>query len=80
MSRAPMNVRCGACDHVWAVAYMPMEVSQLARIIRAARCPNCGAGSRQMFIYQEPQSFAPMAEEREHQLALNAQISCAHVE
>ena len=80
MSKTTMDARCGACDHVWPVVELPMEVSQLSRTLRAAHCPSCGAGSRMMFMYQEPQSFAPMAEEREHQLALNAQTSCAHLE
>lgn len=33
--------RCGSCDHVWIIAYLPMEVSKVAALAKVAGCPNC---------------------------------------
>lgn len=50
--RQPLNVECGKCQHRWPVAYYPMEAGLLARLIAKARCPNCGATSRHIFLAQ----------------------------
>lgn len=42
--RAPINARCGACGHVWAVCYLPMQLDKAAALMKAARCPMCGGG------------------------------------
>jgi hypothetical protein len=40
--KQPQPARCGKCNHVWIVAYLPMDVSGFARIAKGARCPMCG--------------------------------------
>ncbi len=42
--RQPFNGRCGACDHVWTVCYIPMQLGVAAKMMQAARCPMCGGG------------------------------------
>lgn len=34
--------KCRGCEHVWPVAYLPMEMEAAARQILAASCPQCG--------------------------------------
>jgi hypothetical protein len=46
----PLKVRCAACDHSWAVAYMPLEVSVIVKIVKNAHCPACGASPRRIVI------------------------------
>ncbi len=46
----PMMVDCGKCEHTWAIAYLPMEVSTLVDIMSKAKCPVCAAGRRHVFI------------------------------
>jgi len=46
----PMMVDCGKCEHSWAVAYLPMEVSKLVDIMSKVKCPVCAAGRRHVFI------------------------------
>lgn len=38
----PFNVQCGECKHIWAAAYLPMLLEDMAKILRAASCPLCG--------------------------------------
>ena len=38
-----LNARCGTCGHVWPVANLPQSLSSVAKLCKAARCPNgCG--------------------------------------
>ncbi len=39
MAEATFKGRCGGCDHVWTIAYLPMSVTDWARLAKAARCP-----------------------------------------
>ncbi len=50
--RRPLNVRCGACGHVWAVLYLPMSVDKVAAIVSRATCPSCGE-TKEIFIATE---------------------------
>lgn len=34
-----LKARCGECDHVWIVAYLPMPLDKVAKLGMAARCP-----------------------------------------
>jgi len=43
--RKPFWGICGACSHCWPVCYVPMEAMQAAKLMLAARCPNCGAAN-----------------------------------
>ena len=38
---ATVNARCRACDHVWIVAYLPMQIEKAARLMQLAACPKC---------------------------------------
>lgn len=43
----PVEAFCPTCEHRWAVAYIPMPLDQLARLMIAARCPKgCSASPR----------------------------------
>lgn len=45
------RAQCGECDHIWVVAYLPMDLSKVANIMKTARCPNC-AGAK-LFVAPE---------------------------
>ena len=47
--RQPLNVRCAACEHVWTVAYLPMELATAAMALKRATCPKCGETQRIYF-------------------------------
>lgn len=51
--RKPFRLRCKKWDHGWTAAYYPMELGLFARVVRAARCPMCGANSRHAVIDTE---------------------------
>lgn len=48
--RTPLMVRCKDCGHGWAVGFTPMPLGRMGSLLRAARCPSCGANSRKIFI------------------------------
>lgn len=50
MKREPMLVHCGKCHHEWAPALLPMEAGLLGRVLKAARCPSCGAGGKALLL------------------------------
>ena len=52
--RDPVNVRCGACSHVWTAAYTPMEMMKLARLLKAVHCPACGETGKNIFMAKSP--------------------------
>ena len=52
--RKPFNVSCGDCSHTWAAAYLPMEATKFARVTSKLHCPNCGAGSKRIFVAKSP--------------------------
>lgn len=39
MSERTLNGRCGKCDHVWPVAYLPQSLATVAKLCMDARCP-----------------------------------------
>lgn len=45
--KTPVLARCLRCEHVWPVAWTPMEMSAAARAIMAHSkvCPACGTAS-----------------------------------
>lgn len=49
--RRPFKVRCGACGHVFAPLYLPMQMLTAASVLKSARCPRCGAGSDRLFVH-----------------------------
>lgn len=38
----PFNVQCGECEHIWAAAYLPILLDDIAKILLSASCPLCG--------------------------------------
>lgn len=40
----PLNAKCRKpeCAHVWAIAYLPMPVMDVATCGKRATCPMCG--------------------------------------
>ena len=52
--RKPFNVNCAECSHTWAAAYLPMEVTKFAKVTSNLHCPNCGAGSKKIFVAKSP--------------------------
>jgi hypothetical protein len=51
--KSPFNVRCGDCQHVWAAAWLPMEMFKVAKIVRHLTCPKCAAPSKRIFMAYE---------------------------
>lgn len=41
-ARNEIWVTCPPCTWTWIIAYLPMDVSKLAKVNKAARCPKCG--------------------------------------
>ena len=35
-----LNARCGKCGCVWIVANLPLPLDRVARLAKAAACPN----------------------------------------
>jgi len=54
--------KCGKCDHVWIVAYLPMDIPPLVRIMRAARCPMCANGPKRVCLTDDPPTPLPVLE------------------
>lgn len=42
-TRTPQWIDCRRCQHAWVAVYLPLPADVWARIVRAARCPMCGA-------------------------------------
>ena len=51
--RKPQWVRCGECGHKWIGIYLPIDVRDLAKIVKDMRCQSCGADSKQIYMTQE---------------------------
>lgn len=47
-ARKPFFAKCRTCDHVWPIAYAPMELTLFAQVLIDARCPMCGADAKQI--------------------------------
>lgn len=51
--KTPFNGRCGGCGHVWTIAYIPMELTKFSTITKAAKCPMCATGSKNIYFDAE---------------------------
>lgn len=49
--------RCNDCGHVWVVAYLPMPLTNAARLMQRAACPMC-AGTK-VFVATAGGPLAP---------------------
>lgn len=50
--KTPFWVKCEACGHAWAAAYLPMEASDFAKCAKA-HCPMCAASPKQVLIAKQ---------------------------
>lgn len=41
--RKPFWAKCSQCQHIWAAAYLPMNMTQAGEIFKRVRCPNCAS-------------------------------------
>lgn len=48
-----LNAKCGACDCVFLVAYLPMDLEKAAQLMKRAACPSCGETKR-IFVASSP--------------------------
>ena len=54
--RRPFNARCGKCSHTWPAAWLPMEMSLVAKLTIGIHCPACGNGPKGIFVATTPSS------------------------
>ena len=47
-----MHFRCGECktDFSTVDAVFPMDAKKLTKLVRETKCPNCGAGSKRLYL------------------------------
>lgn len=43
--REPFWAKCCECSHIWACAYLPMNLTEVAKLVKTLHCPMCAAGS-----------------------------------
>lgn len=49
--RQPVFLECRPCGHTWIAAWLPMPVSDFARLMKRAACPKC-AQRKQIYMYE----------------------------
>ncbi len=49
---ASLRGRCGACSHVWVVAFLPMELDKVASLAARCACPKCSC--TRVFVDSQP--------------------------
>lgn len=47
-TREPVGAKCLECGEEWTVAYLPIDLMLLAKILSGVHCPNCGAGPKRL--------------------------------
>lgn len=52
--KAPFNVRCEPCGHVWTAAWLPMGIRQMVKLTGSLHCPNCGNGPKTIVLSKMP--------------------------
>lgn len=62
-AREPFWAKCVECRHIWACAYLPMNLTQMSKIVGSLRCPMCAADSTKITpakqhngVLQEPRT------------------------
>lgn len=43
--RKPFWAKCQDCGHIWTIAYTPMMLTAMAKVLKGGCCPKCGADS-----------------------------------
>lgn len=51
--RKPFCAKCSKCSHCWPAAYLPMQIDAAAKLMKAARCPNCGNGPKGVLVAKQ---------------------------
>lgn len=46
--RTAMHVRCKECGHVWIGLYLPMLITDAARVLNSLHCPMCAGDATQI--------------------------------
>lgn len=49
--RIPNYVKCKPCGHRWMGFYLPMPITDAARIMKNLTCPNCAATSKSIVVF-----------------------------
>lgn len=52
-----MFVNCKSCEHTWVCAHLPMELSKMARIMKALMCPKCAETSGKITVATKEQAI-----------------------
>lgn len=62
-----MHVQCGECDtHFATEDTFPMDARKLSRVVRKTKCPECGAGSKKLYLRPTPKdAVQPVANTRD---------------
>lgn len=50
--KKPFWVKCSACGHIWAAAYLPM-VAELFGKLTKVRCPMCAHGPKGILVAKQ---------------------------
>lgn len=50
-----MWVECHQCDHKWVAVHLPMEMSNVVRVMERLICPNCAEGISRIYICDAPE-------------------------
>jgi len=45
-----MTVTCVKCEHAWIGLYLPMPISDAARVMKNLTCPQCAATSKDIRV------------------------------
>lgn len=62
MANAPRNemwVTCKPCSQTWRIAFLPMEMGKLAKLMKGSRCPKCGE-IKDIFMAKEVEIVAAL--------------------
>jgi hypothetical protein len=49
----PLWAKCEACGHRWPVAYYPMSMALLAKVIQDPHCPRCGESGQRVVVARQ---------------------------
>ena len=66
--RNQMWVTCQPCAWTWAIAFLPMEMGKLAKLMKGAACPKCGDTGKNIFMARETDIVAALAVKADEKL------------
>lgn len=50
MSEKVLKARCNTCDISFGIAYLPLQITKMTKVIKKAVCPKCGATSKGLVL------------------------------